>query len=88
MTSGTFSKLTTSPQVYITNRTTWDLIKIDNYDVLSSGKFTIISNNIQSNPVVDWLVIAERENQKLTIEIDKPKIHTSSIPIDTNKHSV
>lgn len=60
MTDTTFSKLTKNHQVYLTNKTknNWDLVKVD--DMLSTGKFVIVSNNDKSDAIVDWLLIAER----------------------------
>ena len=68
MVDTTFSKLVKNIQVYLTNRSNWDLIKVEDYDALPSGKFTIISNNEQSNAIIDWLVIAERVMEEIPIE--------------------
>ena len=67
MTDTAFSKLIKNPQIHLTNRSNPEWIHLDNYEALATGKFTIISNNNESNAIVDWLVIAERN----TIEIDK-----------------
>ena len=68
MTATTFAKLIKNAQVYLTNKTNWDLIKVEDYGVLPSGKFTIISNNLTSNAIVDWLVVAER-NIEFQVEL-------------------
>jgi hypothetical protein len=68
MVDTTFSKLTKNIQVYLTNRNNWDLVKVQDYETLPSGKFTIISNNDQSNATIDWLVIAERNMEEIQIE--------------------
>lgn len=68
MTDTTFSKLAKNIQVHLTNRDNWDLVKVQNYDTLQSGKFTIISNNEQSNATIDWLIIAERVMDEIQIE--------------------
>ena len=74
MTDGTFEKLTTNARIHLTNTSNWDMVKIENRDVLLTGKFTIISNNIESNAIVDWLVIADRNGIDIDIEIDKPEV--------------
>ena len=75
MTPGTFSKLTKNHQAHLTNTTknNWDQVKIEDYDVLPTGKFYIISNKDESNVVVDWLIITERvtEEVELATEIEK-----------------
>lgn len=78
MTDTTFEYLTKNALVYLTNGSNWDLIKVENVDVLPTGKFTIISNNTESNAIVNWLVIAERKDIDILIEVDKPKM------VDTN----
>lgn len=78
MTEGTFSQLTKNVDAYLTNKTknSWDLVKIEDHDILSTGKFTIISNNNLSNAIVSWLVIAERKLEHISlIEVDRPKVN-------------
>ena len=78
MTDTTFANLTKNVQAYITVRSNpnKNLIEIENYDVLSTGKFAIISDNNESNATVDWLVIAERKwTEEILIEINNPKIN-------------
>jgi hypothetical protein len=69
MTQGTFSKLTRNHQVFLTNKTNWDLIKVEDYNVLPTGIFTIISNNLDSAAVIDWMVVAERIMGEFQVEI-------------------
>lgn len=73
MTSGTFTSLSQNPQASLNNRTNWDLIKIENHDDISSGVFSIISKNTKSNAIIDWIVIAERKDIDVEIELDKIK---------------
>jgi len=70
MTSGTFAALSKNPQIWLSNRTNWDLVKIENFETLSTGIFTIISNDDKSDSVIDWLVISERKNVDMDIEYD------------------
>lgn len=69
MTTGTFSKLTRNHQVFLTNKTNWDLVKVEDYSILPFGIFTIISNNPESTAVIDWMVVAERIMNKFQTEI-------------------
>ena len=71
MTATTFSKLTKNSQVYLTNRTNPDWVKVEDYNTLSTGKFVIVSNDSESNATIDWLVIAERDGIETKVEIDK-----------------
>ena len=61
MTSTTFSKLSKDPQVFLTNRSNREWICVEDYDQVSTGKFTILSENSESTAKIDWLVIAERD---------------------------
>ena len=84
MTNTTFSALAKNVDAYFTNNSNWDLVKVENRGLLSTGKFTIISNNLKSNAIINWLVIAERKlEEEMLVEIDKPKI-TPEIHSDTN----
>jgi hypothetical protein len=58
-------------QIFYNNITNWDLIRIEDKNTLSSGKFVIISQNLESSAIVDWLVIIERGSP---IEIPKNKV--------------
>ena len=87
MTNMTFANLTKNAEAYLTNKITWDLVKVENHELLSTGKFTIISNNVESNTIVNWLVIAERKSEdEILIEVDKPRIipeiHINNIEIN------
>lgn len=60
MLTGTFEKLTSNPQVYLTNNKNFDLVRVEDELTVPTGKFRIISNNLQSTVIVNWLVIAKR----------------------------
>lgn len=60
ITPGTFAALTIDPHVHITNDVNFDLIRVENQGTVPTGKFSIVSNNPQSNAVVVWLVVAKR----------------------------
>ena len=76
MTNGTFMALAKNVEAYLTNKLNWDLVRVENHELLSTGKFTIISNNIESNTLVNWLIIAERKfEEEMLIELDKPKMN-------------
>ena len=47
-------------QIFYNNITNWDLIRIEDKNTLTTGKFVIISQNLESIATVDWLVIFER----------------------------
>ena len=70
MSDGTFQALSKDPHVYLTNKSDWDLVKVNNYDEISTGKFKIISNNQSSNASIDWMVIATRKNVDLNLETE------------------
>lgn len=73
MTALTFSKITKDPQVFLTNRSSSDWVRVDDYDTVHTGKFTIISENQKSTAKIDWLVVAERDmgDENVDPEIEK-----------------
>ena len=75
MHSGTFSALAEDSQVYLTNNVNFDLVRTKDLSTVSSGKFEIISNNVDSSATIDWLVISRRKLPRNgDVEIDKPVI--------------
>ena len=69
MSQGTFSALVENPQIYLSNTTNWDLVKVLDKSTLITGKFIIVSNNNQSTAEIDWFVIAKRKDITQPIEI-------------------
>lgn len=65
-----------NPQVFLNNRSNAEWVHLENYETLLTGKFTIISNNNESNAIVDWLVIADRSlhTTRKPIVLGEPEI--------------
>ena len=71
MTAGTFEALTSNPQVFLTNDTNFDLVKVQDKTQVGTGVFTIVSSNADSSAEISWLVVAERRGLHRPIENDK-----------------
>jgi hypothetical protein len=61
MTEGTFVALNTSIHVYTSNESDWDAVK----GSVSGNILTIECQNAESNAMVNWLVIGERQDQHM-----------------------
>lgn len=63
MSEGTFVSLTRNHQVFCQNNTidSWDQVK----GYVENGKLKIYSNNPASTATVDWLIMAERDDQAI-----------------------
>ena len=69
MAPGTFAALAERPQLFLTNNSTWDGVKILNKSELFTGIFTILSNNSSSQAEIDWMVVAKRKDINQNIEL-------------------
>ena len=58
MTPGTFEALTINPQLFLQNNQTFDRVK----GYIENGNVFIVSENINSTALIDWSVIAERND--------------------------
>jgi hypothetical protein len=61
MTIGTFDVLTKNPQLFLQNNQTFDRVK----GYVESGSVYVISENVESNVKIDWMVIAERNDKEI-----------------------
>lgn len=50
----------TNIQTFCNNITNYDLVKIENKNTIQNGKFVIVSQNVESNAFVDFLIIMEK----------------------------
>lgn len=83
MTAGTFALLTQNPQVWLQNKTGWAKVRVK-AGTFAGGSFTIEADDPGATDTVEWLVIAERDdeyihategtdaNGHLLVEVDKP----------------
>jgi hypothetical protein len=77
-----FSTEVKNPQVFLTNSSNWDLVRVENRETLTNGKFTIISNNLTSNAIVDWLVITDKTLKKIEpepVKVEEVKVEKSAV---------
>jgi hypothetical protein len=58
MTPGTWEALCRDPQVFVTNNSGWTPVK----GFMNGGTLTIVSQDPSCEDVVDWMVIAERQD--------------------------
>ena len=58
MTPGTWEALCRDPQVFVTNNSGWTPVK----GFMNGGTLTIVSQDPSCDDVVDWMVIAERQD--------------------------
>ncbi len=61
MTIGTFNSLTKNPQLFLQNNESFDRIK----GYVQSGSVYVLSENQNSNALIDWYVIAERNDTEM-----------------------
>jgi hypothetical protein len=61
MTIGTFNSLTKNPQLFLQNNESFDRIK----GYVQSGSVYVLSENQNSNALIDWSVIAERNDTEM-----------------------
>lgn len=58
MTPGTWEALCRDPQVFVTNNSGWTPVK----GYVENGTLTIVAQDVLCSDVVDWMVIAERQD--------------------------
>jgi hypothetical protein len=63
MTDGTFEALTKKPQLFLQNNQTFDRVK----GYVESGSVYIICEDAGSNALIDWTVIAERNDAEVLV---------------------
>ena len=63
MTNGTFHALTKKPQLFLQNNQTFDRVK----GYVESGSVYIICEDAGSNALIDWTVIAERNDAEVLV---------------------
>jgi hypothetical protein len=63
MTDGTFEALTKKPQLFLQNNQTFDRVK----GYVESGSVHIICEDAGSNALIDWTVIAERNDAEVLV---------------------
>jgi hypothetical protein len=61
MTTGTFEILTKNPQLFLQNESGFDRV----IGSIESGSINIISENVNSNDTISWMVIAERKDKEI-----------------------
>jgi hypothetical protein len=63
MTNGTFHALTKKPQLFLQNNQTFDRVK----GYVESGSVYIVCEDAGSNSIIDWTVIAERNDAEVLV---------------------
>jgi hypothetical protein len=61
MTEGTFEVLCRDVQCFTTNESGWDLVK----GTINGNILTVTSQNSNSNDLISWLVIGERQDEHM-----------------------
>ena len=61
MTDGTFESLTKNSQLFLQNENGFDRVRGN----VISGSINVISENINSNDVISWMVVAERRDENI-----------------------
>ena len=61
MSDGTFESLTKNSQLFLQNETGFDRVKGN----VMTGSINVISENINSNDVISWMVVAERRDEDI-----------------------
>ena len=61
MTTGTFESFTKNSQLFLQNESGFDRVK----GSIVSGSINVISENINSNDVISWMVVAERNDTEI-----------------------
>jgi hypothetical protein len=61
MSDGTFESLTKNSQLFLQNENGFDKVRGN----VISGSISVISENINSNDVISWMVVAERRDEDI-----------------------
>jgi hypothetical protein len=61
MSDGTFESLTKNSQLFLQNESGFDRVRGN----VISGSISVISENINSNDVISWMVVAERRDEAI-----------------------